>query len=114
MKAFGRVYPGEKEGDGMRYGNRVWAMLLACLLASVLLMSIFFLIWETDHECQGDNCAVCAVLIVCERLLRESFAPTLAVLGGLYCLRCAWKPAKSARVVFESRTPVLLKVKLSD
>ena len=48
-----------------------FAALLAAVLALVLLFSVFFIAFESHHDCCGDDCAICAGLQFCGNLLRQ-------------------------------------------
>lgn len=53
--------------------DRTLAMVLACLLALILLFSVFAIAEEAAHDCCGEGCVVCAVLNACENLLHQLF-----------------------------------------
>ena len=94
--------------------NRVSAALLACALVCIVLFSVFFIALEAEHDCAGEDCAICVVLTVCENLLRQPPYSAAASAGVLLC--CAGFYAvftrRAATNVFS--TPVTLRVKLSD
>lgn len=94
--------------------KRFLAALLACGLAFVMLFSLFFIALETDHDCHEDDCAICAVLSICENLLRDlsCFIAAAAVVLGAERVVHAYRGCLfSAR---PSVTLVSLKIKLSD
>ena len=45
--------------------------LLAAVLAVVMLSSAIYLAVEADHDCSGDDCAICHQIGVCENLLKS-------------------------------------------
>ena len=93
---------------------RFLTRLLAATLAVVLLSSAVYLALASDHDCAGEDCAVCCQITLCRQLLEGlGLAGTAAVLTAAlprFMLRAALPTAECA-VVF---TLVALKVKLSD
>ena len=86
----------------------------AVLLALVMLFSLVFLALAGDHECRGEDCAVCAQIALCEQLLKNLILPA-AILAALRILAaCRAESGEHAPVCFGPVTPVSLKVKLSD
>ena len=45
--------------------------LLAAVLAVVMLSSAVYLAVEADHDCSGDDCAICRQISICENLLKS-------------------------------------------
>ena len=45
--------------------------LLAVVLAVVMLSSAIYIAVEADHDCSGDDCAICRQISVCENLLKS-------------------------------------------
>lgn len=98
----------------MNKRTRAAAMALACVLALILLFSVFFIVLEADHDCAGEDCAVCAVLNVCETLLHRLAGFGAAVLTALFA--AAVKAFAAGRYALDAApiTPVSLRVKLTD
>lgn len=94
--------------------KRTAAMLLAALLAAVMLFSVFFIVLEADHDCAGEDCAVCAVLSVCEELLTGRSAAASCIAAAVLAAVVTRSAARLCAVGTGSVTPVSLKVKLSD
>ena len=46
--------------------------LLAAVLAVVMLSSAVYLAVEADHDCSGDDCAICHQIGIYENLLQRS------------------------------------------
>ena len=53
--------------------------LLAAVLAVVMLSSAIYIAVEADHDCSGEDCAICHQIGVCENLLKS--------LGSCRCCR---------------------------
>ena len=51
---------------------------IAALLVGVLLLCALFIVAEAHHDCCGDECAVCACIRLCERVLHTLRAPGTA------------------------------------
>ena len=90
------------------------ALIIALMLFVVMLFSALFIAHETQHECTGDGCSVCAILAVCENMLKNisSAAAAAAVLTAAVFVII--KTLETASVFCPAATPVSLKVKLSD
>ena len=50
--------------------------LLAAVLAVVMLSSAIYLAVEADHDCSGDDCAICRQISICENHPKDGH-PTL-------------------------------------
>lgn len=90
------------------------AMVLALLLAIVLLFSIGFIVLEADHDCSGENCAVCFVLHICENALQRLIVFGAAAACVLFARTCRLFVRGRYASRFHSCTPITLRVKLSD
>ena len=89
-----------------------WILLIGFLLA--VLVSLAFCAEEVNHDCTGADCAICAQLNLCENVLRTGkdssgqFIWTLAPHFVLAALLSLCSP------LLLMKTPIRLKVKLSD
>ena len=89
-----------------------WILLVGFLLA--VLSSLTFCAEEVNHDCTGADCAVCAQLKLCENILHAGkdgsgqFIRTPAPHFVLVALLSLWSP------LLLIKTPIRLKVKLSD
>ena len=88
--------------------------LLAAVLAVVMLSSAIYIAVEADHDCSGDDCAICHQIGVCENLLKSlGLAGAAAIFAAaVRCALCSVIP--SCAEVVRTFTLVSLKVKLSD
>lgn len=50
---------------------RLITRLLAAVLAAVMLSSAVYIAVEANHDCSGEDCAICHQLQVCENLLKS-------------------------------------------
>ena len=88
--------------------------LLAAVLAVVMLSSAIYLAVEANHDCSGDDCAICRQISICENLLKSlGLAGAAAAITAVltYTLCRAILPCTET---IGTLTLVSLKVKLSN
>ena len=88
--------------------------LLAAVLAVVMLSSAIYLAVEANHDCSGDDCAICRQISICENLLKTlglagAAAAITAVLTYTMC-----RAILPCTEMIGTLTLVALKVKLSN
>ena len=88
--------------------------LLAAMLAVVMLSSAVYIAVEADHDCSGEDCAICRQISTCENLLKSlGVAGTAAaVTAALPYTLC--KAVLPCTETIGTLTLVSLKVKLSN
>lgn len=92
--------------------HAAWILLIGFLL--VILVSLAFCAEEVNHDCTGADCAICAQLNLCENVLRTGkdssgqFIWTPVPHFVLAALLSLCSP------LLLMKTPIRLKVKLSD
>lgn len=62
--------------------KRLIAWAIACLIFAVISLSGLFIATHAEHDCTGEDCAVCAELEACETVIRgigRALAWTIAV-----------------------------------
>ena len=84
--------------------------LLAAVLAVVMLSSAIYIAVEADHDCSGEDCAICHQIGVCENLLK-SLGLAGAAAAFTYTMCKAILPCTE---MIGTLTLVSLKVKLSN
>ena len=88
--------------------------LLAAVLAVVMLSSAVYLAVEADHDCSGDDCAICHQISVCENLLKTlGLAGTAAAITAAFTYTVCRAILPCAEMN-GTLTLVALKVKLSN
>ncbi len=90
--------------------NKSYARVLALLLIAVLLAACVFLAVESDHDCAGEDCHICALLRACENTLRALTPAALASAAVLLLSAAHPRPGRFASAC--GVTPVTLKVRL--
>ena len=96
---------------GKRIRSARW---LAAALVLVLLFSALFIALEAHHDCQGDDCAICACISICQDLLQQLSAAALVLGLTLLLNRAVRTLVFAVRAAAAYPTPITLKVKLSD
>ncbi len=84
------------------------------LVLVAVLFSTIYIAAETDHDCSGEDCPVCACMQMCESTLRlisgvAGAAGSLAVpvvFAGIFSLYTS--------LIFRQETPVSRKVRLNN
>ena len=52
------------------------AALLCLLLLAIMLFSAFYIIAESGHDCEDEDCPICACIRQCERTIHQACAGT--------------------------------------
>ena len=94
--------------------SRLITGLLAAVLAAVMLSSAVYLAVEADHDCSGDDCAICRQISICENLLKS-----LRLAGAAATISAAFTYTVCRAILPRAEmngtlTLVALKVKLSN
>ena len=66
----------------MRRNQKSIRVAIAALLAGVLLLCALCIVAEGHHHCSGDECAICACLRLCERVLHPQADPGAALVAA--------------------------------
>ena len=93
---------------------RFMVRLLAVVLAVVMLSSAVYIAVKADHDCAGENCAVCRQISICENLLKS-----LGLAGAAAAISAAFTYTVCRAILPRAEmngtlTLVALKVKLSN
>ena len=88
--------------------------LLAAVLAVVMLSSAIYLAVEANHDCSGEDCAICHQIGICENLLKS-----LGLAGAAAAISAAFTDTVCRAILpctetIDTLTLVSLKVKLSN
>ena len=94
--------------------SRLITGLLAAVLAAVMLSSAVYIAVEANHDCSGEDCAICHQIGVCENLLKS-----LGLAGAAAAITAAFtytmcKASLPCAETTDTLTLVALKVKLSN
>ena len=94
--------------------SRLITGLLAAVLAAVMLSSAVYIAVEANHNCSGEDCAICHQIGVCENLLKS-----LGLAGAAAAISAAFTYTMCRAILpctemIGTLTLVSLKVKLSN
>lgn len=76
--------------------------------------SALFLTLETQHDCSGEDCAVCHQIDTCQNLLKLAVAGSAVRLFVQVCFRLDTMQISAFHNLLFLRSLVVLKVKLSN
>ena len=93
---------------------RFMVRLLAVVLAVVMLSSAVYIAVEADHDCSGDDCAICRQISICENLLKSLGLAGAAAVFAVAVRYALCRIIPSCAELVRTFTLVSLKVKLSD
>ena len=95
--------------------KRIIAAALAAFAAFLVLSSSVFLIEHADHDCTGEGCPVCERLCACVQNLKNLAAAAIVALAAVVVFAAVLRICAGGSLSAHApRTPVALKVKLSD
>ncbi len=92
--------------------RRITVIIITALIALAMLSSAAFIAVEADHDCTGENCAVCCAISFCVNTFKSIAASFIA--AALFALVfTGFRMSTNLRGVSGSfDTPVNLKTKL--
>lgn len=93
--------------------NRI-AAVIAAITVLVVLFSSAYIVEHADHDCTGEDCPICEQLYACARNLNNLTAAAMVVTVMLVLRFALQAVAGQAKYACVPRTPVYLKVKLSN
>ena len=94
--------------------SRLITRLLAAVLAAVMLSSAVYIAVEANHNCSGEDCAICHQLQVCENLLKSiGLAGAAAAISAAFTYTVC-RAILPCTEMIGTLTLVSLKVKLSN
>ena len=88
--------------------------VLAAVLALVMLFSVLYIAVEADHDCHGDDCAICAQISVCMDLLQHLALALLMIAVAAVLRLSALQIRKAVSFACHRVSLISLKVKLTD
>ncbi len=65
--------------------RRIKALVLAFFVIFAMTTSLFVIVHEADHDCIGENCAVCAVVALCENTIKVLCGALVAIALLIVC-----------------------------
>lgn len=102
------------DGELNKKTARGFRKALGVFMVLSLLCAFIFIAFEAHHECEGEQCPICACLEECVRTVRGlgDSLPILSALVVIYVATVMVSLAESEEIIFN--TPVLFKVRMND
>ena len=94
--------------------KNIAALILAVIAVAVMLSSSLFIIEHADHDCIGEDCPICEQLYSCAQNLKNLSVALLVAASIVTLTFSLCNGMRRLASVYAPRTPVLLKVKLSN
>lgn len=96
----------------MKTSRHILKTLICVAVILAVAFSAFYVVFETEHDCAGEQCAICQLIELCKNLLRSPFLVVMvaAVATGKFILHLHKKFRDDA----DAPSLVTLCVKLSD
>lgn len=95
----------------MKSSKKIFAVVLALSVLCAFLFSVIFIIEESDHDCEGETCRICATLAVCRAVIR-AFSVISVIYAVTALSRILCRVISTRRKYENKRTPVTLRVRL--
>lgn len=94
--------------------GKITAIFLILIVLLFLFISTYFIAYEADHECTGEDCPICALLQMSENSLRQlgSGAPAAAAVSSLFILILVMQVCTGDSITLP--TPVSRKTRLNN
>ncbi len=103
--------------NGRSFFGRFMKILAPCiviLMLCVMVFSFMFIVSETDHDCTGEDCPVCALIQQCEQTVRsvggDVSAAAVSLLFSAFIVAAFLIPCNTILYF----TPVSLKIRLNN
>ncbi|MBQ6661177.1 MAG: AraC family transcriptional regulator [Lachnospiraceae bacterium] len=100
--------------SGYNRSRRAAAGIMIVLMLVVLLLSACCFVAEADHDCAGEDCAVCSILELCDNTIRRLGTGAVAAAVVLFAVLFSVLSASVIAVVLPQETPVSLRVRLNN
>lgn len=88
--------------------------VFAVLLAVMMLFSALYIVLEADHDCHGEDCAICSQICACLNLLQNLSLALSLLAAAAILLISAEEIGKRLSCSYQRNSLITLKVKLSD
>lgn len=98
----------------MSRSRRYLSVLLAVVIAAVFVLSAFVVVFESKHNCTGDDCRICQTVSLCLKLFENTTPkPETAMFAASVCFAIILI-ISAASVCLKDKNLITLKVKLSN
>ena len=92
--------------------RRITVIIITALIALAMFSSAAFIAAESDHDCTGEDCAVCCAISACVNAFKTLTAAFTAMSAGVCAFFVIRAALKICGDVHSPATPVSLKTKL--
>ncbi len=90
------------------------AGIFAVLLLMLTIFSSVYIITESEHDCEGEDCAICHMIEICEGILRNTGKVlSFLVIAAFMCFVSEFSSIFKSNLSFK-RTLFDLKVRLNN
>ena len=96
----------------MKKFRRITVIIITALIALAMLSSAAFIAAEANHDCTGEDCAVCCAISACVNIFKSLTAAFTAVAAGVCVFFGFGAALKTCGEIYTPATPVSLKTKL--
>ncbi len=98
----------------MKRYTRILIATLAVLVLAVMLSSMIYIVAAADHDCRGEDCAVCLQIASCETFLKGLGLTTAVAIVAVFLKYSQYQSLLPSPKQVCILTLVSLKVKLSN
>ena len=100
--------------DKNNRGCGFFAGILGIMTAVLVLICSFYVVTKTDHDCEGEDCPVCACIQACENVLRQADGCTPVMDAVMLPVLLFTVPFYFQADCFVQNTLISEKVRLND
>ncbi len=90
------------------------ACIMGIMMFAVVLFSAFYIAVETGHDCEGEDCPICACIEQCRNTLRQIGDGMITLIITLLPAAIFFSAVSPATPELAQRTPVSQKIRLND
>lgn len=93
--------------------KRILTAVTMFMIVFVVIYASFYIAYETEHECTGDDCPICSQIEIYESTLKNIASAVVAVAAVVFVYGSCVQVSRCAEII-SARTLVSLCVKLSN
>lgn len=87
---------------------------VAVLVIALVVVSLFYVVLEADHDCCGEGCHICEIIMLCSEMVRKIGICALLLLYVLGVSRLSAVRFKSNHISVFAATPVAFRTRLNN
>ena len=93
---------------------KIAAVIISLMMLAIVLFSAFYIAVETDHDCCGEDCLICACIQLCENTLRVFSSAEAIHLSVIIPVLFVLLITAILSAAIPQETPVSSKVRLNN